>query len=94
MDIIFVLASIFIFVVFERERLIPLCVRPDCLHDKEESSEKKELCMAYVGLGTSALFSGIQENEDTLYANFAIQSIGEDGKTYAGDDLIFSQKRW
>ena len=80
------------FCSFEREKLIPLCVRPDCLHDKEESSEKKELCMAYVGLGTSALFSGIQENEETLYANFAIQSIGEDGKTYAGDDLYSVKK--
>ena len=39
------------FCSFEREKLIPLCVRPDCLHGKEKSSEKKELCMAYVGVG-------------------------------------------
>ena len=80
------------FCSFEREKLIPLCVRPDCLHGKEKSSEKKELCMAYVGVGNITMFSGIQENEDTLYANFAIQGIGEDGKTYAGDDLYSVKK--
>ena len=50
--------------------------------------------MAYVGVGNITMFSGIQENEDTLYANFAIQGIGEDGKTYAGDDLYSVKKRW
>lgn len=48
--------------------------------------------MAYVGVGNITMFSGIQENEDTLYANFAIQGIGEDGKTYAGDDLYSVKK--
>lgn len=31
----------------ETETIVPLCNRPDCLHDKETSKDKKEQCNAY-----------------------------------------------
>lgn len=31
----------------ETQKIVPLCNRPDCLHDKEENEEQKERCHAY-----------------------------------------------
>ena len=56
------------FCSFEHEKLIPLCVRPDCLHNKEEDEEKKQLCMAYVT--NRGILGGVQYYKEKLYANY------------------------
>lgn len=75
------------FCSFESEKLIPLCNRPDCLHDNETDDEKRNECMAYVGLGSVSWFSGIQCYEGKLYANFSKNELKSASDFYYGDDL-------
>lgn len=72
---------------FEKNKLVPLCNRPDCLHDKEVDYSKKKECTAYVGWGSVNLFSGIQFYEGKLYANYSINGTKSGSKYYYGDDL-------
>ena len=37
----------------EDELIVPLCSKPDCLHDKETAQEKRESCNAYASTFTS-----------------------------------------
>lgn len=60
---------------FEQGRLIPLCNRPNCLHNRETDETKKEDCAAYVGLANTN--EGLQYYEGNLYANSSYHEWGE-----------------
>lgn len=55
------------FCSFEQGKLVPLCNRPDCMHDRESDAGKKADCIAYVGFGR--INEGLQFYNNKLYAN-------------------------
>lgn len=68
---------------FEKGELIPLCNRPNCLHNNEDT-KKREDCIAYVGLGNYN--EGLQYYNGKLYANSSYQNLEEESEK-TGDQI-------
>ena len=76
--------------------IIPVCNKVDCLHDREESWERKEACNAYLGgtlSGTLQYYGGhlyiLHEGTDLFTGNIqkrVVREIQTDGSGY--DDIL------
>lgn len=73
------------FCSFENEVMLPLCGRPDCLHDKETDPEKQKECTAYVPFGTFG--EQLVYYDGKLYAN-----MGEAEKEKLSQEMVFGDR--
>lgn len=75
------------FCSFDENAIVPLCNRPDCFHDKETDSKRRQECTAYVGYGE--INNGLQYYNGRLYANVSSDYIdtGDDPDAYVREYL-------
>ena len=74
----------------EEEKIIPLCSRPDCLHDKETDQEKREACNAYASTfgdtGLSYCNGNIYYINEDISTTPALYQFAADG---SGKEMLY-----